>query len=190
MTTEPETDGVIDYLFEIGLLKRSRRTGWWVAGVRDPESVAEHSFRTAVVGSVLAMMEGADPGRVSMLCLFHDTPETRLGDIPYVGKRYLTAAPATDVTRDQLTETPHAVRDGIRGIVEELERSATPEARIARDADKLECLLQALEYRAQGYDVQSWIDNMVAAVTTRSAREIAARAVAVSPQRWHERYQH
>jgi hypothetical protein len=35
------------YLYEAGQLKRVKRSGWWIAGVKDPESVAEHSFRTA-----------------------------------------------------------------------------------------------------------------------------------------------
>ncbi len=34
---------VAHFLFETGTLKNARRTGWWMAGIRDPESVAEHS---------------------------------------------------------------------------------------------------------------------------------------------------
>ena len=33
----------LDYLYETGLLKRYRRTGWVVAGVAAPESIADHS---------------------------------------------------------------------------------------------------------------------------------------------------
>ncbi|MQA24845.1 MAG: HD domain-containing protein [Micromonosporaceae bacterium] len=54
----------IGFVFETGLLKRAKRTGWWMAGIKDPESIAEHSFRAAVIGAVLAAMEGADPARV------------------------------------------------------------------------------------------------------------------------------
>lgn len=49
----------------MGVLKRVARTGWWFAGNKQPESVAEHSFRVGVIGSVLAMMEGADPARTA-----------------------------------------------------------------------------------------------------------------------------
>ncbi|MEU1687764.1 HD domain-containing protein [Micromonospora sp. NPDC005707] len=61
------------FIFESGVLKRAARTGWWFAGVKHPESIAEHSFRTAFIGMMLAAMEGADPARVSMLCVLHDT---------------------------------------------------------------------------------------------------------------------
>lgn len=67
--------------------------------VKDPETIAEHSFRAAIVGSVLAMMEGADPAKTALLSLWHDTQETRVGDIPHVGRRYLNAASNEKVTR-------------------------------------------------------------------------------------------
>lgn len=38
------------------MLKRAKRSGWWIAGVKGPETIAEHSFRGALIGSVLAMM--------------------------------------------------------------------------------------------------------------------------------------
>ncbi|MBF0384955.1 MAG: HD domain-containing protein, partial [Candidatus Omnitrophica bacterium] len=39
----------VNLFAEAGLLKRVKRSGWWVAGIKDPESVAEHSFRCAVI---------------------------------------------------------------------------------------------------------------------------------------------
>jgi 5'-deoxynucleotidase YfbR-like HD superfamily hydrolase len=57
------------FLYEIGLLKRYPRTGWSLAGVPEPESVAGHSFRASVVASVLAALEGADPQRAAFLAL-------------------------------------------------------------------------------------------------------------------------
>ena len=37
----------LDFFAEAGLLKHIKRSGWWVAGVKDPESVAEHGSGTA-----------------------------------------------------------------------------------------------------------------------------------------------
>jgi putative hydrolases of HD superfamily len=62
--------------FELGVLKRMRRAGWWHAGVRDPKSVAEHTMRVAQLAALIAAEEGADPGRAAFLALRHDTPET------------------------------------------------------------------------------------------------------------------
>lgn len=44
---DPEAAGVANFAHEMGVLERLRRAGWWQVGVRDPESVAEHSLRVA-----------------------------------------------------------------------------------------------------------------------------------------------
>ncbi|MBP2403274.1 5'-deoxynucleotidase YfbR-like HD superfamily hydrolase [Streptomyces syringium] len=114
MTDDQHAKGSVCYLMEMGLLKRAKRTGWWIVGVKDPESIAEHRFRTAVIGSVLAMMEGADPAKVALLCTFHDTQETRIGDIPWIGRRYLTAADNEKVTADQVSQGTPLWRQGCK----------------------------------------------------------------------------
>ncbi|TMR18545.1 HD domain-containing protein [Nonomuraea turkmeniaca] len=176
---------IVPFLYEAGHLKRSARQGWWIAGVQNPESVAEHSFRTAIVGYVIAVMEGADPERTATLCLFHDLPETRLGDVPSTGKRYISQAAAEQVAKDQTAALPGHLADRICGLVAEFEEKTTPEARCAKDADKLECLLQAREYQAQGnQQAQPWIDTMLEAVSTEAGRKLAAAAVEVAPEAW------
>lgn len=176
------------FLYELGLLKRYRRTGWFVAGVRDPESIADHSFRTAVIASVIAAMEGADPERAAFLSLFHDTQETRLTDIPHLGKRYLTATPNPEVTAQQTRGLPEAVARVIGEAVAEYEERTSLEARCARDADKLECLLQAVEYREQGHqNIQPWIDSSLAALTTASAKRLADEALRTGTLEWVHR---
>src|SRR6266508_2806901 len=99
---EPELEGLTNFLYEMGLLKRYKRSGWLIAGVNNPESIAEHSFRTAVIGYLLAVMEGADPGKTATLCLFPDSQESRIGDVPSVGKGYVVTAPNPQVTADQV----------------------------------------------------------------------------------------
>jgi putative hydrolase of HD superfamily len=177
--------GAMSYIFEAGLLKRAKRTGWWIAGIGDPESIAEHSFRTAIIGTMLAAMEGADPARVALLCLLHDTQETRITDIPHIGRHYLTAADNETVTADQVAACPPAVAETITAAVAEYEAGETQEAIVARDADKLECLVQAVEYRHQGTStVQPWIDSSRAALKTASAHQLADAALAGHPLAW------
>ncbi|WP_084960009.1 HD domain-containing protein [Thermoactinospora rubra] len=176
------------WLNEVGLLKRYKRTGWLIAGVRDPESIAEHSFRTAVIAAVIAALEGANPERAAFLSLFHDTQETRVTDIPYIGKRYLKAAANEDVTTDQMRGLPSSVADTITNAVGEYEEKISREAVCARDADKLECLIQAIEYREQGHqNVQPWIDSSLAALRTTSAKRLAEAAQSRGTLEWMDR---
>ena len=46
-------DPIVRYVFEAGMLKRVARSGWWAENVKHPESVADHSFRTALVAFIL-----------------------------------------------------------------------------------------------------------------------------------------
>jgi putative hydrolase of HD superfamily len=193
MTEQPDQaepdDGqvaaVVDYLFEAGTLKRLPRTGWLNAGIKHPETIAEHSHRTALIGAILAVMEGADPAKVALMGVVHDTQETRVGDIAYIGRRYLKAADNRDVTADQTADAPPAVRNALAAIVDEIETYETREAIIHRDADKLECLFQAIEYRETGNaNMQTFLDSMTAALRTPSARRIAQHALVASTQRW------
>ncbi|MFD7886284.1 HD family hydrolase [Streptomyces bauhiniae] len=186
---EDTTRGTASFISEMGVLKRVARTGWWFTGNRAPESVAEHSFRVGVIGSVLAMMEGADPARVALMCLFHDSQETRVGDIPHIGRRYLKAAPNGEVTADQVANAHPAVRTGVQSAVDEYEAGETAEAVVARDADKLECLVQAVEYREQGYSLtQNWIDTSLAALKTPSAKALAEAALSMDSLQWQQNF--
>lgn len=181
--------GTASFLMEMGMLKHAKRSGWWIAGVKDPETIAEHSWRTAVIGSVLAMMEGADPARVALLCTFHDSQETRVGDIPWIGRKYLKAADNTTVTADQLADAHPAVAAGIADAVTEYEHGVTLEAQVAHDADRLECMIQGLEYLQQGYtNAQEWVDSTRAKLKTASAIAIANAAQDVSASEWQRTF--
>lgn len=174
--------------YELGLLKRIRRTGWWHAGVRDPESVAEHTMRVAQLAALIAVEEGADPARASFLALWHDTQETRTGDLPHTATKYLTKPDPRQITADQTESLPERSREMIREAVDEYEARATAEARCAKDADKLEMLLQAVEYREIGVQrVDGWIESALKGLNTATARRIAEVAIRLSPLAWRDR---
>jgi putative hydrolase of HD superfamily len=80
---------MINFLFEVGMLKKTPRTGYQFLG-SGQESVAEHSFRTAVIGYMLSLQEpSADSLKTTLMCLFHDIHEARTGDQNYVNKKYV-----------------------------------------------------------------------------------------------------
>ncbi|WP_406398565.1 HD domain-containing protein [Streptomyces sp. NBC_00879] len=169
-----DLSAVAHFLYESGTLKHTRRTGWWMAGVRDPESVAEHSWRTSLIASIIAKLEGADPARAAFLAVWHDSQETRTGDVNYLGKKYGTEPDPKAVTADQTVGMPEILAETVRDLVAEYEAKETPEAICARDADKLECMLQGIEYKAQGYEnAQRWIDNSRGRIVTATGQRLA-----------------
>ncbi|MFC1413887.1 HD family hydrolase [Streptacidiphilus sp. N1-12] len=185
----PEDTGTAGFLLEMGMLKRAKRSGWWIAGVKDPETIAEHSWRTAIIGSVLALMEGADPAKVALLCTFHDTQETRVGDIPWIGRRYLTAATNEAISADQVADAHPAVADGLKALIDEYENGDSLEVLIAHDADKLECTIQGIEYLQQGYPAaQEWVDSTKAKLKTTAAQNLAEAALNMPIAEWQRTY--
>jgi len=131
---------------EAGALKTLRRAGWARVGVPEPESVADHSYRVALLALLLGPRLGLDAAAMVRIALVHDLGEARLGDI----------TPA-----DRIVATEKARREAIafgeivQGLPEgpalfdlwrEYESGATPEARAVRQLDKLEMAFQALAY--------------------------------------------
>ncbi|MFJ9127666.1 HD family hydrolase [Streptomyces sp. NPDC102340] len=178
---------VARFLYEAGTLKHTKRTGWWMGGVKDPESVAEHSWRVAVIASIIAKLEGADPAQTAFLAVWHDTGETRTGDVNHLGKKYTggTEADPRDIADDQVQGFPQRLADAVRNLIGEYEDKTSPEALCARDADKLECMIQGIEYRDQGYvNMQRWIDNSRGRITTQSGQDLADAVLKTGSLDW------
>ncbi len=176
---------IAKYFCELGQLKRVKRSGWWLAGVRDPESVAEHTFRTAAIAYVL---EGANPEKAAALALFHDTAEARVNDMHRLGKKYADWTGVEEkVVEDQTSSLSEEVAEGIRGLTAEYKEAKSSEAVIARDADRLECLLQAHEYHQQGVAAaEEWIQNSRDALSTDAAKKIATQVLSHDAANWWE----
>ncbi|HLF18288.1 MAG TPA: HD family hydrolase [Candidatus Omnitrophota bacterium] len=137
---------------EAGLLKFIKRSGWWVAGIKDPESVADHSFRCAIMAYYLAHLEKADPYKSIVMALFNDIHEARINDLHKMGHYYINFKEAErKVFSDQIGELDPSIKSELNGLRKEYERQQTLESLIARDADILECLLQAKEYFDSGH---------------------------------------
>lgn len=179
-----ELAGLGAFLHEAGHLKNLPRSGWLLLGIRNPESVAEHSFRVGLVGMALATMEGADPGRTAALCLMHDVHETRIGDVPSVGRAYVTTAVPQAVTAHQTAGLPDELATMFQEITAEYEDGETLESKVAHDADKIETLLQATEYATQGYGSEPWQDTSIQALRTESAKQLAQAITTSDARGW------
>ncbi|MEM3907358.1 MAG: HD domain-containing protein, partial [Nitrososphaerota archaeon] len=53
-------------------LKETKRTGWLERGVKDPESVASHSYGVAVLTLLIAHEKGLDTLNAVATALLHD----------------------------------------------------------------------------------------------------------------------
>lgn len=182
---------IAKYLYEIGHLKYVKRSGWWRMGVRDPESVAEHSYRTAVIGYILASLEGANPEKTASICLFHDTAEARTLDLHWVAKRYLKPKEGEKVAfNEQTDQLPQDIASKVRALVNDYNDRSSQEAQIAHEADLLECLLQAREYEVQGYAKGlEWAKICYEGLRTDTAKKLADACLNSDPGDWFQTIQ-
>ena len=136
-------------------LKDEPRRGWKrVPRIRRVESVADHAFGVAV----LSLFEGAGRGynveRILTLALIHDLEEAITGDLTPEDKRRLKSRKVRalrEAARTQITEMiPIEQRGQYRRMWRDLESGRTREARLVKDLDKLEMLLQARRYESLG----------------------------------------
>ena len=184
--TDPKTLDLLDLLAEAGQLKRVPRSGWTLAGIPQPESVAEHVYRTAIVGHALARLEGVDAGKVVLL--YHDLPEARLGDFHRITSSYVDSKAATEAVCRDLAEGPSEHRGEVSELLEEHEARETPEAIVAKDADLLECILQGREYEAAGSPLaaESWRDKRDALRTDGARQLYDAIEAGWDPSAWRD----
>ncbi|WP_048148226.1 HD domain-containing protein [Palaeococcus ferrophilus] len=141
---------MIDLFFIIGNLKRLPRTGWLLRGVASPESIADHSYRVAVMTLILGeelRRRGLelDVDRAVRIALIHDVGEALITDIPLTAQRYLDKGEAERRAISDLLGEEYAE------LFREYEEGTTVEGRFVKFVDRLEMLLQAEEYRRAGF---------------------------------------
>ena len=175
-------DAIANFLFEVGMLKRTPRTGLQFLGSGE-ESVAEHVFRVVFIGYSLARMEqDVDELKVLKMCFLHDLPEARIGDLNYVNKKYVTAD-ETKAIRDLAETIPFG--GDIEQIIEEFNRAETREAQLANDADQLELILMLKEYKDLGNKyADEWISFALKRLRTEKAQALAHAIIDTDSTSW------
>jgi len=180
---------IANFIFELSQLKRQRHAGFQLVGVKNPDTVAEHAFRAAQIGYILAVMEeDADPAKVTTMLVIHDNPETRVGDQHKVAARYFSKKEAeAQVTQDQLALLGEQIQEKWSNYLGEYKERNTKEGIVAKDADWLEVAFQAKEYLDLGYNgAQEWIDNVERALETESGKKLLAEMKETKFTDWYD----
>ncbi len=164
------------------MLKKTPRSGFQFLG-SGSESVADHSFRVAMIGFVLARMESnVDPFKVICLCLVHDLPEARTGDRNYVNKRYVTVD-ETSAIEDLTDSLPFG--DELKELLKEYRTAETPEARLVHDADQLDLIVELKEQNDLGNSYAAkWIHFARQRLITPIAQDIAEQILTTDSTDW------
>ncbi|PKN87355.1 MAG: phosphohydrolase [Deltaproteobacteria bacterium HGW-Deltaproteobacteria-1] len=175
-------NSIADFLFEMGMLCKTPRSGYQFLG-SGRESVAEHVLRTVYTGYALCKLNPSlNELRVLKMCVLHDLPEARTGDMNYVNKKYVQVDEAKAVR--ELTESLSFGND-IRQAIDEFNAKETMESRIARDADQIALILQLKEYGDLGNKYsEEWIQYALQRLCTEEGKKLAARIIQTDSSHW------
>ena len=158
------TKNTIDFLSICGKLKQTKRTGWtkYEEITSQVESVADHSFRIALMAFVFGLQQEEekeekvlDVQKLVTMALVHDIAESIVGDItPHCGISKEEKNTLEVEAMEKLKETLGDVAgETIETLWLEYENGSSREARVVKELDKLEMLLQASEYENEYKDV-------------------------------------
>jgi len=183
-----------DYLTLLSQAEKLKRTmRHCVTGSGRQESVAEHSWRLALMAMLLSGVDefsGTDLQRVIRMCLIHDLGESFTGDVPAFRKTEEDTASEKERFRAWVSGFPQSLREEWSGLLNEMEAMESPEARLWKALDKLEALIShnesdistwlPLEYELQltyGQENMSfspWLTELRAVVDAWTVKKIAA----------------
>ena len=168
---------LVDFFLTAGKLKTTERFGWTRYKIA-PESVADHSWRTALIAYVLAKQLKLDDSKAVKMALVHDLAEVETGDIP---RNSMSIEKKDSVEGKALKEILSVLapseKEDIFGLCDEYKSRKTAEAKLVRDADNLDMILQALEYeKSDKIELGEFFETEFLLPETKAlAKEIKAR---------------
>lgn len=180
-TPNKKLQKLVNFIFEVGTAKNIFRSHRQVLPWAN-DTVASHSFRTAIIGLFLAELEGADKNKVMRMCLFHDLAELRTGDANYIQKFYRSEDEHKAI-REQWKDLMGGHE--IKKLLSEYMARKTKEAAIAKDADNLDQLALQIEYLPDGsYSQKRWNGRILRMIKTKLARQLADLMIKSPPFKW------
>jgi len=173
---------IANLLFKAKILKEIPRSGYHYLGA-GKESVAEHSFSISFIAFVMSQMEpNVDALKLIAMCLVHDLPEAKTGDLNYVQKKYVTAdenKAVEDITRD----LPFG--SSLADLLYEFNSGQSVEAKLARDADQLALILDLKALSDIGYDPpKKWLPFALKRLETKTGQDLAESIMKTEWDAW------
>ena len=173
---------IANLLFKAKILKEIPRSGYHYLGA-GKESVAEHSFSISFIAFVMSQMEPkVDALKLIAMCLVHDLPEAKTGDLNYVQKKYVTAdenKAVEDITRD----LPFG--SSLADLLYEFNSGQSVEAKLARDADQLALILDLKALSDIGYDPpKKWLPYALKRLETKTGQDLAESIMKTEWDAW------
>jgi putative hydrolase of HD superfamily len=186
---------VANFLFEVGTMRKLPRMHRQTLLTDDvSDTIASHSYRTALTAWFLAKKEGADPYKTVMMALIHDIAEARTGDHNWVHKRYIKIF-EEEIEAEQLGTLPFS---DLQELHQEYQERKSKESQLAKQADLLDQILLLREYEWQGNkEATLWLHSKgernykegkvrLKKLTSQAAHKLGETIYKTDPSSWWE----
>ncbi len=139
---------ILDFLNIAANLKTVPRQGWIdKLSIKNPESVADHTYSMAIIGMVLSDSQKYNTEKILKMVLLHDLAESITGDLtPEQKSKEEKLILENETIKKILKKLPENLQKQYQNIWNEYQESNTEEAKFVHQIDKLEMALQAKIY--------------------------------------------
>jgi putative hydrolases of HD superfamily len=152
---QEDSSSPLPFFHYVSRLKIEKREGWRRFGITDGESIADHMYRMSLITMLAppSLSKKLDIARCTKMALVHDMAEGLVGDLtPADGvpkaEKSRREAETMDWVSGGLLGKVHGGLAGqdIREVWQEYEDGKTEESKFVHDVDKIELLLQMVDY--------------------------------------------
>lgn len=172
---------ILNFLIEIGKLKKIPRKGWVLRSIKNPETIASHTFRMAVMAWLLGEKKALNLNKIIKMSLIHDICEVYAGDTTPYDKLLLNGAKKEIIQKwprflkkekekmfrekqqkenkalkKLISKLSSSSKKEIEGLWADYEHGLTKEGKFVKQLDRVENLLQALEYWKESKKFAIW----------------------------------
>lgn len=168
---------LLDFFKISANLKNIPRQGWIdKLSLKNPESVADHSYSMAMMSMIISDMENYDSEKIIKMSLLHDLAESKIGDFTPerldVGEKIKLE---NNAFNEIMKNLPEKIKKQYLNLWKEYQENNSPEAKIVHQIDKIEMVLQAKMYQNQGIHkekLDSFYDSAKKEMTNSKLKEL------------------
>ena len=172
----------IEFFQTTANLKKIKRQGWISKiSVKDPESVADHTFLMAIIGMAFSDYHNYDTLKILKMILLHDLAESKIGDIT---PEQISKSEKYEIENKAFAEISSQLPDSLKSsylkIWNEFQENNSEEAKIVHQIDKLEMALQAKIYQSEGYakeKLESFFQSAKNELTNPKLKELFTKII-------------
>ena len=173
---------ILDFLKDSANLKTISRQGWIdKLSIKNPESVADHSYSMAIMAMIISDLENYDSEKILKMTLLHDLAESKIGDIT---PEQMTPENKMKIENDAfnkiIDQLPEIVKSQYLEIWKEYQNNNSKESLFVHQIDKLEMALQAKIYQKDGKtieDIEPFLESAKRSITDKKLKEIFTKII-------------